>query len=209
MRYSYRYRKNAVIFKSICIVIIIAVLTLLLDAKLRPSIIELAALEAQAVAESKINSAVEKYLSRHGINYSDIVSVNYSSDNAVTGITTDIVKLNLFKAEITAAIEKEFERSPETSVTVPFGSATDISLLSGCGPFMDVKIAMASSTVSDFENVFLAAGVNQTQHSIMLNIQTTVLLTLAGRRISRSVSSSFCVAQTIIVGTVPNVVLQK
>ena len=209
MRYSYRYRKNAFIFKSICIVIIIAVLTLLLDAKLRPSIIELAALEAQAVAESKINSAVEKYLSKHGINYSDIVSVNYSSDNAVTGITTDIVKLNLFKAEITAAIEKEFERSPETSVTVPFGSATDISLLSGCGPFMDVKIAMASSTVSDFENVFIAAGVNQTQHSIMLNIQTTVLLTLAGRRISRSVSSSFCVAQTIIVGTVPNVVLQK
>ena len=106
-------------------------------------------------------------------------------------------------------IEKEFERSPETSVTVPFGSATDISLLSGCGPFMDVNIAMASSTVSDFENVFLAAGVNQTQHSIMLNIQTTVLLTLAGRRISRSVSSSFCVAQTIIVGTVPNVVLHK
>lgn len=209
MRYSYRYRKNAIIFRTVCVVIIIAVLTLLLDAKLRPSIIELAALEAQAVAESKINSAVEKYLSKHGINYSDIVSVNYSSDNAVTGITTDIVKLNLFKAEITAAIEKEFERSPETSVTVPFGSATDISLLSGCGPFMDVKIAMASSTVSDFENVFLAAGVNQTQHSIMLNIQTTVLLTLAGRRISRSVSSSFCVAQTIIVGTVPNVVLQK
>ena len=68
MRYSYRYRKNAFIFKSICIVIIIAVLTLLLDAKLRPSIIELAALEAQAVAESKINSAVEKYLSKHGIN---------------------------------------------------------------------------------------------------------------------------------------------
>ncbi len=209
MRYSYRYRKNAIIFRAVCIVIIIAVLTLLLDAKLRPSIIELAALEAQAVAESKINSAVEKYLSKHGINYSDIVSVNYSSDNAVTGITTDIVKLNLFKAEITAAIEKEFKRSPETSVTVPFGSATDISLLSGCGPFMDIKIAMASSTVSDFENVFLAAGVNQTQHSIMLNIQTTVLLTLAGRRISRSVSSSFCVAQTIIVGTVPNVVLQK
>lgn len=209
MKYSYRNRKNVLIFRLVCIVIIIAVLSLLLDAKLRPSIIELAALEAQAVAESKINSAVEKYLSKHGINYSDIVSVNYSSDNAVTGITTDIVKLNLFKAEITAAIEKEFERSPETSVTVPFGSATDISLLSGCGPFMDVNIAMASSTVSDFENVFLAAGVNQTQHSIMLNIQTTVLLTLAGRRISRSVSSSFCVAQTIIVGTVPNVVLHK
>lgn len=209
MKYSYRNRKNILIFRLVCVVIIIAVLSLLLDAKLRPSIIELAALEAQAVAESKINSAVEKYLSKHGINYSDIVSVNYSSDNAVTGITTDIVKLNLFKAEITAAIEKEFERSPETSVTVPFGSATDISLLSGCGPFMDVNIAMASSTVSDFENVFLAAGVNQTQHSIMLNIQTTVLLTLAGRRISRSVTSSFCVAQTIIVGTVPDVVLHK
>ncbi len=209
MKFSYRYRKNVYLFRIICVLIIIAVVTLLLDAKLRPSITDLAALEAQAVAESRVNVAVEKYLSKHGIDYSDIVCVNFSSDNTVTGITTDIVKLNLFKAEITQAIKKEFERNALTTVTVPFGSATEISLLSGCGPFIDVEIAMASSTVSDFENIFQAAGVNQTQHSIMLNLKTTVLLTLSGRRITRTVDSSFCVAQTVIVGTVPNVVLQK
>ena len=209
MKFSYRYRKNIYLFRIICILIAFTVAVLLIDAKVRPSVIDLAALEAQAVAQRKINIAVEKYLSRHGIDYTDIVSVNYSADNSVTGITTDIVKLNLFKAEITAAIEKEFEREKETTVSVPFGSATDISLLSGCGPFLNIDISMASSTVSDFENVFLAAGVNQTQHSIMLNINTTVLLTLAGRRITRSVDSAFCVAQTVIVGTVPDVVLQK
>ena len=73
MKYSYRYRKNVYLFRIICVLIIFAVVTLLIDAKLRPSITDLAALEAQAVAESRGNSAVEKYLSKHGIDYSDIV----------------------------------------------------------------------------------------------------------------------------------------
>jgi type I restriction enzyme S subunit len=62
---------------------------------------------------------------------------------------------------------------------------------------------------SDFENIFEAAGVNQTQHSVMLNLDTTVILSVSGKRITYNVKTSFCVAQTVIVGSVPNVTLNK
>lgn len=182
---------------------------LLLDAKLRPAVYDIAAIEAKSVAEKKVSLAVEKTLLNSGLDYSDIVTVNYSADNQITGITTDIVKMNLFKSEIAKAVDKAFEKSDYTIVSVPLGSATGMTLLSGTGPYVKVKIGMNGATKSDFENIFEAAGVNQTQHSVMLNLETTVILSASGKRITYNVKTSFCVAQTVIVGSVPSVTLNK
>lgn len=182
---------------------------LLTDAKLRPAIYELAAVEAKSAADRKINAAVEKTLLKSNLDYSDIVTVDYSADNQITGITTDIVKMNLFKSEIAKAVDKAFENSEFTTVSIPLGSATGLTLFSGTGPYVKVKIGMSGATKTDFENIFEAAGVNQTQHSVMLNLDTTVILSVSGKRITYNVQTSFCVAQTVIVGSVPNVTLNK
>lgn len=203
------HRYGGILFKSVCALVIFAVAFLLTDAKLRPAVLDIAAVEAKAVAEQKVNSAVEKAVFSSKINYSDIVSVNYSSDKKITGITTDIVKMNLFKSEISKAVDKAFGKSEYTTVSVPLGSATGITLLSGTGPYFKVKVGMSGATKTEFENIFEAAGVNQTQHSVMLNLETTVVLTLSGKRITYNVETSFCVAQTVIVGSVPNVTVNK
>lgn len=182
---------------------------MLIDAKLRPSVYALAATEAQRVATEKINTAVEEKISENTLDYRDIVSVSYADNNNVTGITTDVVKLNLFKAGITRAVDEAFRESRKTDVTVSLGSATGLVFLSGCGPYIDVAVAMNSSTVSGFENIFVSAGVNQTQHSVMLNITSTVVLSFSGHRVTKTVETSFCIAQTVIVGNVPDVMVQK
>lgn len=184
------------------------IFVLLIDAKLRPALYELAALEAYAISSRTVNSAVEKVLSEGAPAYSEIVSINYTQDNAVTGITTDIVKLNLFKARVTNAIDSQFNQKGTTEITVPLGTASGVTLFSGWGPYIDVDVGFSSSTQTDFENVFTGAGINQTQHSVMLNVETTVILTMSGKRINQTVATSFCVAQTVIVGTVPNVMVE-
>lgn len=181
---------------------------LLLDAKLRPALYDLAALEAYAISSKTVNSAVEKILSGNAPSYSEIVNINFTDNNTVTGITTDIVKLNLFKSQVTNAIDAEFNKKERTEVTVSMGTASGIALFSGFGPYIDVDIGFSSSTQSDFENIFTSAGINQTQHSVMLNIKTTVMLTMAGKRIPQTVETSFCIAQTVIVGSVPNVMVE-
>ena len=117
--------------------------------------------------------------------------------------------MNLFKSEIAKAVDKAFENSEFTTVSIPLGSATGLTLFSGTGPYVKVKIGMSGATKTDFENIFEAAGVNQTQHSVMLNLDTTVILSVSGKRITYNVQTSFCVAQTVIVGSVPNVTLNK
>lgn len=201
-------RKNPLIFSIVCVLIVSLIFVLLLDAKLRPAIYDLAALEAYALSSKTVNSAVEKTLAENAPSYSELVNINYSGNNIITGITTDIVKMNLFKSRITKAIDEAFNENPKTEVTVPLGTASDITLFSGWGPYINVDVGCSSSTQSSFENVFLAAGINQTQHSVMLNVETTVMLTLPGKRLTKTVETSFCVAQTVIVGSVPDVMVE-
>lgn len=196
------------LFRIICIFLAFLIGILLADAKLRPAIYELAAVEAKAVATKTIHTAVEKTLAKSSVSYADIVSISRNESGSITGITTDIVKLNLFKSRITNAVDDEFTAKGKLKVSVPIGSASGITFLSGCGPYVDVKISMLSSTESDFENIFESAGINQTQHSVMLNLGTQVILTMSGRRIVSKINTSFCVAQTVIVGTVPNVMVE-
>jgi len=209
MKYGYYYRRRkTVIFRIVCIFLAILISVLLTDAKLRPAVYDLAAVEAKAVAVKTIHTAVERVLAKSSVSYADIVSISRNNSGSITGITTDIVKLNLFKSQITNAVDDAFISEGITKVSVPLGSASGITFLSGCGPYIDVKISMLSSTQSDFENKFESAGINQTQHSVVLDLATQVILTMSGRRITTDVKTSFCVAQTVIVGTVPNVMVE-
>ncbi len=201
-------RYNSASYKILCSVILLLIAVLLTDAKLRPAVYELAAHEAYAEASRTIHSAAEKALTQKGASYSDLVSVSRTESGSITGITTDIVKLNLFKSQVTNAIDNAFSEKERAVVTVPLGTATGITLLSGAGPDIDVKLGLSSSTYSNFENIFESAGINQTQHSLMLNISSQVVLSLPNKRITKTVETSFCVAQTIIVGTVPDVMVE-
>lgn len=197
-------QKNRIIFRAVCLLISVLIGVLLADAKLRPAIFELAAAEARSEAARRINSAVEGILMKEGMAYGDIVAVSRGESGAVTGITTDIVKMNLFKSKVTNAVERSFSTDEILEVTVPLGSATGIALFSGWGPYLKVKMRAVAVTESDFDNVFETAGINQTQHSVMLSLSTKIVLTLSGRRITEKLETSFCVAQTVIVGTVPD-----
>lgn len=207
-RRRFCYRRNSWIYKAVCVFIVLLISVLLLDAKLRPALYDLAAVEAYAISSKTVNYAVEKILSENAPSYSEIVSIHYNENNAVTGITTDIVKLNLFKSQVTNAIDNEFGKRGKTEITVSLGTASGVELFSGFGPYIDVDAGFSSSTQSNFQNVFASAGINQTQHSVMLNIETTVILTMSGKRIPQTVATSFCVAQTVIVGSVPDVMVE-
>ncbi len=209
VRYRRYYgRKNKTIFKIICIIIALLIGILLTDAKIRPAVYDLAVVEAYAVSAQRVNRAVEKTLLQKAPAYSELVSINYSENNTITSITTDIVKMNLFKSQVTNAIDGEFNSAPKTEIPVSLGTASGVVLFSGFGPHINIDVGFASSTKTDFENIFESAGINQTQHSVMLNVETTVMLNLAGRRIPKTVETSFCVAQTVIVGSVPTVMVE-
>ncbi len=201
-------RGRKIIYKCVCAIILFAVLLLVTDAKIRPAVYTLAASQAKRIAAVTINTAVENELSKNPVVYSDIVEIAYDSNGGVACITTDILKMNLLKANITRAVDALIKNTENASVTVPFGSATGIALFAGEGPDIDVDLSFDGYSTSDFHNVFESVGINQTQHSIMLNVTADVIIILDGRSVQATLETDFCVAQTIIVGAVPDVSAQ-
>ena len=60
------------------------------------------------------------------------------------------------------------------------------------------------SSSANFENAFTTAGINQTKHQIVLNIDVTVSILLPGFSTATTVSNAVTVAETVIVGSVPD-----
>ena len=68
---------------------------------------------------------------------------------------------------------------------------------------------MSAGTVSaEFDSQFSSAGLNQTIHRIWLRIEVPLRVVLPGGQIETMVSSDYCVAETVIVGQVPDTCLQ-
>ena len=105
-----------------------------------------------------------------------------------------------------AIIENVLEKMAEVTtreLSIPIGSLTGSPLLAGRGPALRVRMQSVGSPEAHFENAFTAAGINQTKHQIRLAVDVSVSILLPGYTTGTRVSNSFTVAETVIVGTVP------
>ena len=89
-------------------------------------------------------------------------------------------------------------------LSIPVGSLTGSALLAGRGPRITVRMESVGSSTAWFENAFASAGINQTRHEIVLHVDVSVSILLPGFTTATRVSNAVTVAETIIVGMVPD-----
>ena len=89
-------------------------------------------------------------------------------------------------------------------LSIPVGSLSGSVLLAGRGPRISVRMESVGSSSANFENAFTSAGINQTKHQIVLNIDVAVSILLPGFSTATTVSNAVTVAETVIVGSVPD-----
>ena len=92
-------------------------------------------------------------------------------------------------------------------IGIPIGNLFLPEFLSGKGPLLPVRVIAVSTSDAAFSSSFTEAGINQTLHRINLCISATMaVLTPAGTQ-SVSAETSVIVAETVIVGAVPQTYL--
>lgn len=95
-------------------------------------------------------------------------------------------------------------RLDKAEVTIPFGALLGSQLFSGMGPMIRVQLVPMGYALVDFESSFFDAGINQTKHQIDIVVNASFGMILATGNNNIEVKTSIPVAQTIIVGDVPN-----
>ena len=86
---------------------------------------------------------------------------------------------------------------------IPIGNLLLPDLLAGTGPELPVKAVSLTMSNADFFSDFTAAGINQTLQTLKVKftISLTILTTVGYETVD--VDSDVMLAQTVIVGTVP------
>ncbi len=105
---------------------------------------------------------------------------------------------------MTEAVNARLSAIPDQNVSIPLGTLSGIEFLSGRGPRVKLKMLPSSYVESALVNKFDTAGINQTQHQIMIEFTVTMTAILAPYSTTVDVVTNVCIAETIIIGTVPD-----
>lgn len=169
------------------------------DSQLRPMVL--------AVSESSLSNQVAltvgRVLSETEIDYSDLVQLQYDESGTLSAVTTQMDTGNQLKGELVSRLLEELTALKEETVSVPVGSLTGFSLLSGRGFSIPVQVIGVSNLQSSFDSSLTPAGINQTLHRIDLVVKTDLILLLPGGPVTHSFPTRVTVAETVLLGQVP------
>lgn len=178
-----------------------------LNGRLQPLLKAAALSRATNLMTQAIDAAVDNCLQENNLNYADFVTVETDAAGKVTSLTSNTAANSRFKRQVVDAVVRQLSAIDSADLGVPLGSLTEHPLLSGVGPCVRVKVDSVGDVTAGYVNTFDAAGVNQTVHRVCLEIKATMRLFLPGEILPVSVSSSVCVAETVIVGETPDTYL--
>ena len=191
---------------SVALVVAASVIALL-EAKLRPVVAEIAAAQARNSMTAVVEDAVTAGLAARQVSYSDFVAIQRDEGGAITALTTDMARMNLLRTELTAAILEALERVDVSDVQVPLGSLFDLEPLWAKGPTLKARAMTVGTVRAEFDSQLTSAGVNQTLHRIWMEVTVPMTLLLPGGVVEVPLDARLCVAETVIVGQVPDTYL--
>lgn len=168
----------------------------------RSLVTELAVSSAQDAVIIAVNSIVKDIMMDEDFYPSGLVSLERSADGGVAAVTTNVAAVNTLAAQV---LERAVAQTSEDTITVgiPLGNLLGSTLLSGKGPSVPVELVMLSSSVAGFRSELTTAGINQTRHQILLDLNVEVSLLMPWRTVGTSVDTEILVSETVIVGEVP------
>jgi len=207
-RRSARRRQGSGLLLAAAVGIGLALLVIwMVDGALRPAVTTLASVQAENEITGIINDAVTATLADQGVAYADLVTVERDESGKVSLLTVDSVKLNSLRTEILEQVLEQVEGLDAQELGVPLGSLTGFATASDWGPVLPVGVLTAAVPRAEFSNQFTAQGINQTLHQIMLDVTVELTLLIPGGRTETSVTAQVCVAETLLVGEVPETYL--
>lgn len=198
------YRKRKKILLLLILIAIIALVIFWINTRVRPMIIEFAVVETSDVVTITVNKTITDKLADGSINYNDLVTLEKDEDGHITALITNMAKTNTLRAEIVNEIITKLSDKGQTNIAIPLGNFFGNTLLSGRGPNINVNIISVTNVDTYFSNEFSSTGINQTRHQIMLNIDVGLTILIPGYSSTVDVPVEMCVAETVIVGEVPN-----
>ena len=168
---------------------------------------ELAYTQVKNTTSDLINDAIDTQIQSGNIEYDRIVYFEKDLEGRITALKTNMSEVNRLKTEILNLINDEILALDTSHMGIPLGSIILPELLSGRGPSIPLQVLSIRNSDASFHSYFTQAGINQTLQQLTMEVSVDVTVLVLGETASFTVSSQVVVAETIIVGQVPDTFL--
>lgn len=195
-------RKIRVAFLIFAVLLIAAILIFQLE--LSPLMKDLAVTQVKNEASDAISDAVNEQIANGNIEYDKIITMEKNSSGQITALKTNMSQINQLRREILSLVNQRVLDLNIYELGLPVGNILLPSILSGWGPQIPVYVASVNNAGAEFQSSFSEAGINQTLHRIVMQVSMDVTILVAGGTKTATITQDVVVAETVIVGVVPD-----
>ena len=171
-------------------------------------IASLAQTQVKNATSDLINDAIDNQICDGTIQYDRMVYFEKDLDGRITALKTNMSEVNRLKTNLLNIINDEILAMDSDRIGIPLGSFVLPELFAGKGPIIPVQILTIRNSEASFFSEFTEAGINQTLQQLNMQIRVDVAVLVLGEIDVFTISSQVVVAETVIVGQVPNMFLQ-
>lgn len=197
-------KRQTILFRVIAGFMVICILSVICDIRLRPIIQTVGGNALKNTLSNVLDGTVNEMVDKLGVRYGDMVNIERNPDGTIAAISMNSTYINGYKADISDGCSDKLGEFTETVVVVPVGSIIGGSFFNGRGTCFEVPATIYGFAVTDVESKFESAGINQTRHTIYLNVKASAHAYMGLCHLNESVDETIILVETIIVGTVPN-----
>lgn len=212
-KYVYVYgitlkRKKRWFLFFVCLSVFFFILWLYFYTIVNPVIIRNATSKIKVLANKSMNVAVTRAMEKP-IEYNELIHVQTDENGDISIMQADAVKVNTLSKFVSSLTGEQLQTWLKEPIEIPLGSFSGMTIFSGMGPKVKVKVQPYGDIRCAFLSQFVASGINQTQHRIFLQIRVVVDVVLPTKTVSVETTGDVMVCEGFLIGKIPDTYLNS
>lgn len=203
-RKNIKLRVNRTIIFILVVSLIVSAFTLFLDFRLRTVVKNFAKSAVKTVITNCANRASMRALDELMVSYDTLARISRNESGLATSVEIDSVVANKVKSHISDEIAKDLASYETVNFSVPIFAAFGLYYTSLQWPRLKYTVHITTTVVSNFKSNFQSAGINQVLHQILMTVNLESNIAVLGGNTEQIATTEFIIAQTVIVGAVPD-----
>lgn len=159
--------------------------------------------ECKRILNKCLNDAAYDVI-KSGITYEDLITIKQDGQGNIVLVQSNTIRMNTLAGEVSNVAEYGVESKSKSGILIPFGYLVGGQLFSEKLPEIPVSFRQIGNVTTGFSSQFQSAGINQTMHTVNLDLSLNAVMMIPGYNKDINVKVTIPVCETIIVGKVPD-----
>lgn len=202
-RYFCKKRRQTLFFRVVSVLLVFFICCVICDIKMRPIVRTAGGTALKNSLSGIVDGAVNDIVDELGVRYADMVNIEKNPDGTIGAVTLNSSYINAYKSEVSDKCSDRLAQFEKTKIPISLGTVAGASFLNFEWFEIDVTATIYGFAVSGIESSFESAGINQTRHTIYLQVEASAYAYVGLCRLEESVDETIILVETIIVGDVP------